>query len=482
MRAYPTASLVRCPPRRPGAALELLHFGLKNARACLFPAFILGMLGLTRVVEPPIARYDFLLLACLAMQALMPATGLETRDELKVITLFHLLGLGLELFKVHVGSWSYPEAALAKVGGVPLYSGFMYASVASYMIQAWRLFGLRFVRWPHPARVVPLGALIYANFFANNVLPDQRALLILAVLWVFRRTRVEFTPQATPRSMPLALAFLLIGVFVWLAENVATYLGAWQYPHQQDGWRMVDLHKLSSWALLVIVSLMIVVQLKHVKGGRSPRDQDVIVDRGDPAALPSVQARACRGRGEMMRRFLFTIGGLALAAALYYGVAAPRIALAAIERAASADDVVALAYHVDVASVRQSLLEDLGLSATTPLPSPDAGPLERMATTLGQALGVAVGTLVGNTVAELVASPEGILQLLGGVPLRPLLGGAIGRNTVAETFDRARTRYAWPPAFVLRVPTEDGDAATEFVLRPRGWVWKITEVRLPAGT
>ena len=182
-----------------------------------------------------------------------------------------------------------------------------------------------------------------------------------------------------------------------------------------------------------------------------------------------------------MRRFLYTIAGLALAAVLYYGVAAPRIALAAIERAASADDVVALAYHIDVASVRQSLLEDLGAGATAPLPSPDAGPLERMAASLGEALGVAVGTLVGNTVAELVASPEGILQLLGGVPLRPLLGGALGRNTVPETFARATTRYAWPPAFVLRVPTEDGDDAAEFVLRPRGGVWKIAEVRLPLG-
>ena len=182
-----------------------------------------------------------------------------------------------------------------------------------------------------------------------------------------------------------------------------------------------------------------------------------------------------------MRRVLYVLAGLVLAAALYVGVVAPRIALAAIERAASADDVVALAYHDDVPSVPRSLHEVLGPSATTPLPRPDAGPLERMATSLGDAFGVAVGTLVGNTVAELVASPEGILQLLGGVPLRPLLGGAIGRNTVPETFDRARTRYAWPPAFVLSVPTEDGDAATEFVLRPRGWVWKITEVRLPTG-
>jgi len=182
-----------------------------------------------------------------------------------------------------------------------------------------------------------------------------------------------------------------------------------------------------------------------------------------------------------MRRTLYVLAGLALAAALVYGVALPRIALAAIERAASADDVVALAYHVDVVSVRQALLEDLGPGATAPLPSPQAGPLERLATGLGQALGVAVGTLVGTTVAELVASPEGILQLLGGVPLRPLLGGAIGRNTVSETFDRATTRYEWPPAFVLRVPNEGGDGATEFVLRPRGWVWKIAEVRLPTG-
>ena len=180
-----------------------------------------------------------------------------------------------------------------------------------------------------------------------------------------------------------------------------------------------------------------------------------------------------------MRRLPYALAVLAMAAALYYGVAAPRIALSAIERAASADDVVALAYHVDVASVRESLLADLGQSATAPLARPDAGPLERVATSLGQALGVAVGTLVGTTVAELVASPEGILQLLGGVPLRPLLGGALGRNTVPETFARSTTHYAWPPAFVLRVPTEGGDGATEFVMRPRGWVWKIAEVRLP---
>ncbi|HLU82675.1 MAG TPA: DUF817 family protein, partial [Trueperaceae bacterium] len=135
--------------------IELLHFGAKNARACLFPVFIFAMLALSQLLPLPIARYDFMLIACLALQGFMLATGLETRDELKVITLFHLLGLGLELFKVHVGSWMYPETALFKIWGVPLYSGFMYASVASFMIQAWRLLTLRFLHWPPAYLVAP---------------------------------------------------------------------------------------------------------------------------------------------------------------------------------------------------------------------------------------------------------------------------------------------------------------------------------------
>lgn len=263
-----------------GYAKELLHFGLKNARACIFPVFIFLMLGLSQVVPLPVARYDLLLLACLAMQALMLATGMETRDELKVITLFHLLGLGLELFKTNAGSWSYPEEALFKLGRVPLYSGFMYASVASFMIQAWRLLKLRFVRWPPARLVVPLGAAIYLNFFTHHFLPDVRYLLAAAVLLVFRRTWVAFTPLDKQRGIPLVLAFLLVGMFVWFAENIATFLGAWQYPHQADGWRLVDPRKLTSWALLVIVSMMAVVQLKHVKGARAGESQDVLVDRG----------------------------------------------------------------------------------------------------------------------------------------------------------------------------------------------------------
>lgn len=61
----------------------------------------------------------------------MYALEIETRDEVLVIGVFHLLGLVMELFKIHIGSWSYPEFANSKLLGAPRYSGFMYASVAS---------------------------------------------------------------------------------------------------------------------------------------------------------------------------------------------------------------------------------------------------------------------------------------------------------------------------------------------------------------
>lgn len=179
-----------------------------------------------------------------------------------------------------------------------------------------------------------------------------------------------------------------------------------------------------------------------------------------------------------MPKLLTVVVVVVVAAALYAWVAAPRLALAAIERAAAADDVTALAYHLDLESVRAQLRADFdGAAPAAGAPADD--PLERAAAAFGTAVGAAFGALVGTTVAELVASPEGILQLLGGVPLRPLLGGAPGlRNTVPETFARATTRYEALDAFVLRVPSEGGDA-TEFVLRPRGIRWKIAEVRLP---
>lgn len=256
-----------------GTAQNYLHelgvFTVKNALACLFPVFIFGMLFLTQGYNSDLLpRYDLLFLACLLMQMMMLAGRLETRDELKVICLFHLLGLIIEIFKVQHGYWSYPSFAYTKIAGVPLFSGFMYASVASFITQSWRYFRTEVHNWPKPVISRTLGAAIYLNFFTNAYVRDIRWILIPLLFFIFWKTRVSFTTTRR-RSMPIALSFLLICFFIWIAENFATWLDAWEYTHQRDGWNIVHVSILSSWFLLVIVSFILVTELKRMKGASS---------------------------------------------------------------------------------------------------------------------------------------------------------------------------------------------------------------------
>lgn len=259
------------------ALIQLVHFGWQQALSCLFPVVIFASLAVTKIVPLPfLPRYDWLLVICLFMQWWMVRVGLETRDELKVITMFHLIGLALELFKVHMGSWAYPEAGYAKFFGVPLYSGFMYASVASYLCQAWRRLKVELVKWPPFSIVVPLAAAIYLNFFTHHYWFDVRWWLIGLVMLVFWSSSVIYEVNGTRYRMPLVVSFLLIGFFIWIAENIATFFGAWQYPNQAKAWSIVHLGKVSSWFLLVIVSFLIVATLKQVKGDIASKKRVVL--------------------------------------------------------------------------------------------------------------------------------------------------------------------------------------------------------------
>ncbi|MER2261112.1 MAG: DUF817 domain-containing protein [Psychrobacillus sp.] len=247
---------------------NFIYFGYMQAISCIFPVIIFGALALSKIVSIPyLPRYDFILLICIIAQVLMLATRLETWDEFKVICLFHVIGLALELYKVHMGSWAYPEDAYSKVWGVPLYSGFMYASVASYICQAWRRFDLQIVHWPTSIFAWLIGALIYLNFFTHHYFYDIRWTLKALLFLLFFRTVVRFRINEKVYKMPIILSFLLIGFFIWIAENITTFLGAWQYPNQEQAWSIVHIGKISSWFLLVIISIIIVVQLKRVKNG-----------------------------------------------------------------------------------------------------------------------------------------------------------------------------------------------------------------------
>lgn len=249
---------------------HLGHFAWQQALSCLFPILLFLTFAVTKLFTVPgLHRYDLILLICLFAQTILYKSGLETKDELKVIAVFHLAGLCLELFKTHLHSWVYPEVAWSKVAGVPLYSGFMYASVASYLCQAWRRLHVDLSGWPPAWAAWTLCGGIYVNFFTEHWLFDVRWGLALLIILLFRRTQAHFAVCGTPYALPMPAAFLLLGFFLWIAENIATFFGAWQYPNQHGGWHLVHLAKMSSWSLLVIFSFLLVAQLKRVKGTRA---------------------------------------------------------------------------------------------------------------------------------------------------------------------------------------------------------------------
>ena len=247
---------------------EVIFFGIKEARACLFAGlFFLAVFAVPRTGLFGIPRYDLLLIIALSIQGLMLWSKLETWDEVKAITLFHLIGFALEVFKTSgaIQSWSYQDFAYTKVFGVPLFSGFMYAAVGSYMIQAWRLLDLRIDHHPPYWMTWLVACLVYANFFTHHFIGDYRWYIAAVALGLYARTIVIFRPLDRERRMPLLVAFVLIGFFIWLAENISTFFSIWSYPDQLGAWSVVHVAKWSSWSLLVIMTFTIVANLKHIK-------------------------------------------------------------------------------------------------------------------------------------------------------------------------------------------------------------------------
>lgn len=222
---------------------------------------MLGLLLTTHLFYPvgaPLSRYDFLTIAALGIQLAMLVFRLETMDEARVILAFHVVGTVMELFKTSVGSWAYPEGGLLHIGAVPLFSGFMYAAVGSYIARVWRIFDFRYTGYPRQSLAAALAMLIYINFFAHHWLPDVRLALFAALGLLFARTRIYFRVWRADRWMPLLLGWFLVALFIWFAENIATFSNAWLYPNQRSGWTAVHPGKLGAWYLLMYISFVLV--------------------------------------------------------------------------------------------------------------------------------------------------------------------------------------------------------------------------------
>lgn len=256
-----------------GWAYEFLLFGLKQAWACLFGAAMLALLLSTFLFWPddaPIARYDFLVLASVAIQALLLITRLERWDEAIVILIFHAVGTVMEIFKTAQGSWIYPEESVLRVAGVPLFSGFMYACIGSYIARAARLFEFKYIAYPPLWTTWLLAILAYANFFTHHFIIDIRVGLFAFSALIFWKSWIVFTPDRTPRRMPLLVGFLLVALFIWFAENLGTFASAWVYPDQRDGWRMVSIQKMGAWYLLMLLSFVLVTLVHKPEPADAP--------------------------------------------------------------------------------------------------------------------------------------------------------------------------------------------------------------------
>lgn len=248
------------------ALREFWWFGLKQAWACLFGGLMLGLIVVTSLFYPDNAvlqRYDFLFLSALTIQAVLLATKLESWDEAKVIALFHVVGTVMEVFKTAKGSWIYPEAALFRIEGVPLFSGFMYSAIGSYLARVARIFEFRYTHYPSFWLTVALSLASYVNFFTHHYFYDFRYWLIGATVLLYGRCMVYYRPKSMRLRMPLSLGFFLVALFIWLAENIGTFGGAWIYPDQTNGWKMVGWSKLGSWYLLMILSFVMVTFIQR---------------------------------------------------------------------------------------------------------------------------------------------------------------------------------------------------------------------------
>jgi uncharacterized membrane protein YoaT (DUF817 family) len=215
--------LVMARRRWTSVLYEFLRFGVKQAWACLFGGIAVAlMIGSWRYypANAALARYDFLFLCMLAVQITLLAGRLETWEEAKIILIYHLVGTAMEIFKTSVGSWIYPEPNFFRIGGVPLFSGFMYSCIGSYICRCWLLFA--------------------------------------AAAILFFRTQIYFKVCHADRSMPLLLGLVLVSLFIWFSENIGTFTKTWLYPSQRLGWSMVSLDKLGSWFLLLIISYTLV--------------------------------------------------------------------------------------------------------------------------------------------------------------------------------------------------------------------------------
>lgn len=244
-----------------------LNFGTKAASAALFGLLLLIAFAVTAPMGSQeyygIFRYDYLFFYALSIQVCLIYLKLESWAEAKVIALFHIMAMGMEIFLTHpaIASWQYPQPAVFKLLTVPLFAGFMYSAVGSFFARSLRLYKVSFENLPRFANMLCLAVLSYLNFMTKFFIPDYRLVLFAWSIIIFWKTKLYFQLSDSRFKVPMLPILLLLAFLIWIAENISTFYKIWLYPSQVDAWHMVGWGKLGSWYLLLLLSLVLVLKI-----------------------------------------------------------------------------------------------------------------------------------------------------------------------------------------------------------------------------
>ena len=203
-----------------------------------------------------VARTDALFVFGVLGLVAMFALGWNALGDALPIGAVFLAGVVLEWQRTGAGAWAYEAGGVLQFGQKPLFVGFMYAAVGSYIIRSLRLKALMVTGMPAIWIGLGAGAVIYGSYFLS--LPSWvRPLLLTFVVIVFSGARVR-SPSGSWLYVPVALA--MAAVLLWVAENVGTFTGTWSYPGQ-GAYEFVSLSKIGAWFLLLNVCFLLVIYL-----------------------------------------------------------------------------------------------------------------------------------------------------------------------------------------------------------------------------
>lgn len=247
------------------------EFSFKAASAALFGILLLLAFAVSASMGSELFygfyRYDYLLFYALIIQAILLYAKLESWAEARVIALFHILAMGMEIFLTHpaIASWQYPQPAIFKILTVPLFAGFMYSAVGSFFARSLRLFQVSFERLPSFANMLTLAVLAYINFMSKFFIPDYRVILFVWSVVIFWKTRIHFQLNQHTFQLSMLPVLTLLAFIIWIAENISTFYQIWLYPSQVEKWHMVGWAKLGSWYLLLLLSLVLVMKILGIR-------------------------------------------------------------------------------------------------------------------------------------------------------------------------------------------------------------------------